>query len=161
MNLTYGFEQDSTFQRSREGPTGAIRLDDSLTWTAHLENRDIFWTAGADWEALPQKLTLSGSLEFFRDLGLYHFTNFRKTSKDVANTYNRRFDLLLEARYHFAASVELGARYGYEQYDVTDFANEQVPLLFPVTGNATSLFLGDGLQDYAAHRVAMFATLRF
>ena len=120
-------------------------------------------TVGADYELVPGKLTCSGAFEFFRDLGRYHFKNNRPVARaqDLPDTINRRYDLLLELTYQLARGFELGARYGYEQYDVTDFSNESVPLLFPVTGTANAIFLGDGLSDYAAHRASLFATVRF
>jgi hypothetical protein len=70
-------------------------------------------------------------------------------------------DLHLEARYRMMDRYELAARYFFEEYDVTDFANEDVPLLSPVTGSANAVYLGDELQDYRAHRVALLATYRF
>jgi hypothetical protein len=39
---------------------------------------------------------------------------------------------------------------------VSDYATEDVPLLFPVTGASTALFLGDSIQDYRANLIGVF-----
>ena len=49
----------------------------------------------------------------------------------------------------------------WEQFDATDYANENVPLLFPLTGVSTALFLGDSIQDYRAHMVGVFMRKTF
>ena len=49
----------------------------------------------------------------------------------------------------------MSVRYGWEEYDTDDWAVTNVPLLFPLTGAASAVFLGNSAQNYRAHRVAL------
>ncbi len=43
----------------------------------------------------------------------------------------------------------------------TDFSSEDIPLLFPLTGAANAVFLGDSVLDYRANAVALVITRSF
>jgi hypothetical protein len=52
-------------------------------------------------------------------------------------------------------------RYGWEQFDVIDFAATGIPLLSPVTGASNAIYLGDNLQDYRANMLALVVKKTF
>jgi len=78
-----------------------------------------------------------------------------------SDTKHDLHDLRLEASYRVTQNLDFAARYGFERYDVSDFASGNVPLLNVATGAANAIFLGDSSLDYQAHRVAVPATQRF
>ena len=69
--------------------------------------------------------------------------------------------LVVDAGYHWLKSVTLVGRYGWEQYDVVDFATNNVPLIFPTTGASNAIFLGDSSIPYRATRLALLAKYTF
>jgi len=156
----YGFDQMEADQRSRES-AAVLSSSDTTNWTADLKERNVFVFAGAEWWAAPEKLSLALDYVFSRAFNDYRLSNFKRTAQDLPSTFYRRHEVTAEARWRVTAVVELAGRYGFEQLDVTDFASEDVPLLFPVTGTANAIFLGDSSQDYRAHRLALVATRRF
>ena len=62
--------------------------------------------------------------------------------------------------YRWLRSMEFILRYNWEQYDIVDFATNNVPLVFPNTSSA-AITLGDSAQSYRAHRVALLARWTF
>ncbi len=60
--------------------------------------------------------------------------------------------------FHFTESVTLQAGYRYEDYDIDDFRDDQIPAALT---DGTNLYLGDVIRDYQAHILAMSAVIRF
>lgn len=73
----------------------------------------------------------------------------------------RRHEMMLDVRWRWLEGTTIVGRWGWEEYDILDFASNSVPLIFPVTGTANAIFLGDSSQSYRAHRLALLATYRF
>ncbi len=163
----YGFAQVKTDQRSRESGA-SIATADSLDWMAKLKDQNTFVFGGADWRPGAGKLGLSARYEFSRSRGVFDLENSRPTlgnrAKDLPGTLSRRHDVSLEASYQVLAATELAARYAWEEFDFIDFANKDVPFVNPAStafGPANAIYLGDGLQDYRAHRAALVVRHRF
>ncbi len=155
----YGFDQVETEQQSRE--SGAVlSTADTTNWTAKPKDRNQFAFATVEWQP-QEKWTFIASYEFSQAKGEYPLANFKGTAQSLPDTRFQRHEVVLEARLRLMAESDVALRYGFEEYDVTDFASENVPLLFPVTGTSNAIFLGDSSIDYRAHRVALIATRRF
>ncbi|HEV8128937.1 MAG TPA: MtrB/PioB family outer membrane beta-barrel protein, partial [Candidatus Eisenbacteria bacterium] len=118
-------------------------------------------TGRVDWSAVPNKISVQATYEFERSPGVYHLTNFRGTAIDLPTTKYMRQIASGEAWYKFDPSFALGARYSWEEFTVDDFAMEDVPLLFPTTGTSNAIFLGDSINDYHAHIIALLARKNF
>ena len=67
----------------------------------------------------------------------------------------------VELRYTFMDNMDVAGRWGWEQFNVADFAMENIPLLFPTTGASNAIFLGDSIQDYRATLLALVFQRRF
>ena len=114
-----------------------------------------------EWWVTPEKISFTLGYVFSRAQTNYGLSNFKNTAQSLPETFYRRHEVTTEARWRVTENLDLAGRYGFEQMDVNDFATEDVPLLFPLTGPATAVFLGDSSQDYRAHRLALVATRRF
>jgi len=157
----YGWVQVYTNQRSRESSTSAVRLDDSTTWQARLKDWFVYANAAITWHPVIEKLSVVGTYEFERSPSVYRLTNFRGTAQDLPTSKYRRQGVGIEGWYTFDPATSLGLRWGWEEFSVTDFATENVPLLFPFTGTSNAIFLGDSYQDYHAHAVAVMMRKTF
>jgi MtrB/PioB family decaheme-associated outer membrane protein len=154
-----GWERYDTHQISRE--SGAtLASTDSTNWTAALADHNLFAYFNASWSA-SRRLRLTGWYELTDARGTYDLDNFAHTAVDLPDTKYRRQEADVEARWVWMSHTDVTLRYVFEQYDVTDFGNEDIPFVFPVTGASTAIFLGDSSMDYRAHRVALLATRRF
>lgn len=154
FNAGYGWGQVETDQHSRESG-GVLVMADSTSWRARLRDWNIYAFGGFDLWITPDKISLSSSYEFQRSPGIYRLTNFKGTAKDLPGTRYRRQDVRLDLGYKIDEGMEIMGRYAWEQWDVTDFASEDVPLLFPVTGATNAIFLGDSVLDYRANKIAL------
>ena len=79
---------------------------------------------------------------------------------DVPQTIYRLHDVTVDASYRWLRNFTIIGRYGWEEYDVVDFATNNVPLVFPAT-TAAAIYLGDSSQGYKAHRLALLARWTF
>lgn len=154
LNGGYGFQWMRTNQASRTSPASVTSVVDS-NWTAELTDNDTYLQTGFEWEMRPGKVTLVGDYQFSRHLAVFHFTNGTNRAQDVPSTIYRLHQAAIEARYHWRPRTTVSARYGWEEYDTNDWATVYVPLIFPVTGTANAIFLGDSSTGYRAHRIAV------
>lgn len=157
----YGWVQMYTNQRSRESSSSVLRLDDSTAWQARLKDWFVYATAAITWRPVTEKFTVVGTYEFERSPSVYHLTNFRNTAQDLPTSKYRRQGVGLEGWWRVDTGTSLGLRWGWEEFSVTDFATENVPLLFPFTGSSNAIFLGDSYQDYRAHIVGVMMRRTF
>ncbi|MGH7740385.1 MAG: MtrB/PioB family decaheme-associated outer membrane protein [Candidatus Eiseniibacteriota bacterium] len=155
LNGAYGYGWTETNQ---------IGLQSAVNWFADLKDNDVFVQAGADWQARPNRLTLSGNYTFSRHLAEYHLTNTTNTGQDLPNTLYRLHQLVMEAKYQLRVRTSVSLRYGWEQYFTDDWATNDVPLLLVTPGNPTSstaIFLGNSRQGYTANLLAVMMTHSF
>jgi hypothetical protein len=61
----------------------------------------------------------------------------------------------INARYTFQDGFDVVARWGWEEMHLVDFANQDIPLLSPVTGAANAIYLGDETLNYRASAIAV------
>lgn len=151
----YGWGMIYTNQRSRESSSATLVGADSTNWQARLKDWFTYATGTVEWRPVTDKLTLTATYLFERSPGTFRLTNFKGTSVDLPGTRYLREGLGTEVWYQVDGSLSLGGYWAWEQYEVDDFANEDVPLLFPTVGSITALFLGDSSQDYRANRVGL------
>ncbi len=156
----YGWGQIQTDQHSRE--SGAtLSPTDSTGWRAQLKDWNAYAFGGVEYWIQPSKISISGQYEFQRSPGIYNLTNFAGTARSLPGTRYRLQDVVVELGYMLDSKTELSGRYGWEQWDVSDFASEDVPFVFPVTGATNAIFLGDSSQDYRANRLALLVKRSF
>lgn len=160
VNVGGGYEHTSATQKSRES-AAVIVQSDTTSWTANPNDHNSYVFTSAEWWAAPAKLSFEVSYLFSRARATYDLLNFGGTAQDLPDTKHDLHDLLLEACYRVTHSLDLAARYGFERYDVSDFASQNVPLLNVASGTSNAIFLGDSTLDYKAHRIAVLATQRF
>ncbi len=134
---------------------------DSTNWQARLT--DDFMTAGGsvEWQTIPDRLTLTTTYFYDRSPGIYNLTNFKGTAQNLPGSVYLRQGVGVEARYVLQEGFEAAGRWMWEEYNVSDFATEKVPLLFPVTGATNAIPLGDSILDYHANSVALAITRTF
>ena len=154
LSGTFGWSRIYTNQRSRE--SGAtMSLSDSTAWQARLTDNIYAADADVTWRVVPDRFALITSYFYDRGPGIFDLSNAAGTAQDLPSTDYKRQGVGVEARYTVQENTELAARWMWEQYDVTDFSSEDIPLLFPTTGASNAIFLGDSALDYRANAVAL------
>jgi len=156
----YGWVQMYSNQRSRESAATLARTD-STTWQARIKEWFSYGNAAIEWKPVTDKLSILGTFEYNHAPGIFHLTNFRHTAIDLPTVEYTRQNVGAEVWYQTSEETSFGVRWMWEQFDAIDYANENVPLLFPVTGASTALFLGDSIQDYRAQMVGVFMRKTF
>jgi hypothetical protein len=155
----YGLGKGRTFQRSRTSPQVMAFTPDS-NWTAKVDEEEVFVFTGVDWTPL-DRVSLGVNYEFSRNVTDYDLENGLNYAVDLPSTIFRRHETMLDARWRWLESTTIVGRWAWEEYDVEDFASSSVPLIFPVTGTANAIFLGDSSQSYRAHRLALLVKHSF
>lgn len=161
LNGSFSWSHIFTEQHSRESPSATLRLDDSTNWTARLTDDLISAEAGFNYQLVPERLALRSSYFYDRAPGEYDLANFRGTAQDLPTTLYFRQGIEIETRWMMQANTDLALRWMWEEFEVTDFQTEDVPLLFPLTGASNAIFLGDSSLDYHANAVALLFTRRW
>jgi MtrB/PioB family decaheme-associated outer membrane protein len=161
LNGGYGYERLESNQASRESGSATLSTNPLDNWGALIKDTDVFVYAGFDWWPSPEKLAVSATYQLSRHVANFDLSNGRNTAQDLPGTVYRRHDLVVDASYHWLKSDQLVVRYGWEDYDVNDFAVNDVPLIFPTTGTSNAVFLGDSSKGYRAHRVALLVKHTF
>jgi MtrB/PioB family decaheme-associated outer membrane protein len=161
LNGSFSWSNIHTNQRSRESSTGTLRLDDSTNWQARITDDLISAEAGATYQVVPDRFALITSYFYDRAPGTYELSNFRGTAQDLPTTLYFRQGVEIETRWTMQANTDLALRWQWEEFEVIDFQNEDIPLLFPLTGTSNAIFLGDSILDYHANAVALLFSRRF
>ena len=104
---------------------------------------------------------MSGEYEVSRTMSSYDLGNGFNNAADLPNVFYRRQDVTFETTWRWLVRTSIIGRYQYEQFDILDWSANNVPLIFPVTGNSSAIFLGDSSRSYTAHRVALVLRHRF
>jgi MtrB/PioB family decaheme-associated outer membrane protein len=155
LSAGYGWVMVYSNQRSRES-AATVALTDSTTWQARIKDWFDYATASVTWQPVPDRLSVVGTYEFNHSPGAFRLTNFRSTAVDLPTTDYRTQRVGAETWYKVDDGTSLGLRWSWEEFKVNDYTTEDIPLLFPVTGASTAIFLGDSIQDYRAHIIAVF-----
>jgi MtrB/PioB family decaheme-associated outer membrane protein len=156
LDLTggYGLGKGRTFQRSRTSSSASVSFNPVNNWTAEIDEEEVFAFGGAEWVPAG-RLSLSAEYTFSRNVTNYDLADGANTAVDLPTTIFRRHETQLDARWRWFSSTSLIGRWAYEDYEVNDFASNDVPFIFPLTGTANAVFLGDSSQGYRAHRLAL------
>ena len=80
---------------------------------------------------------------------------------DVPNTFYRRHIVEVEAIWRAKYHTDVSLRYGYDFFDVVDFANQDIPLLGPTATAGTAIYLGDNVRPYVANMISVVYSRRF
>jgi hypothetical protein len=155
----YGLGLTETSQRSRSSG-GTMSFLAESTWTAQVDEEEVFVFAGIDWAARP-KLSFGVNYEFSRNVSTFDLGNGLNNAADLPQTIFRRHDVTLDTRWRWLANTTVVGRWAFQEYDVNDWATTDVPLIFPVTGTANAIFLGDSSRSYRAHRLALLVRHTF
>lgn len=163
LDLTggYGLGKGRTFQRSRTSAGSVMVFTSDSNWTAKIDEEEVFVFAGVEW-APHARVSLGADYEFSRNVTDYDLTGTRTVpAVDLPSTIFRNHRTMLDARWRWLENTSVIGRWAWEDYDVNDFASNAVPLIFPVTGTANAIFLGDSSQGYRAHRLALLVKHSF
>ncbi|HEY6196749.1 MAG TPA: MtrB/PioB family outer membrane beta-barrel protein [Candidatus Eisenbacteria bacterium] len=153
LNGGLGFGTTKSDQRSRSS-AATFAFQPESTWTAKLEDKETFGNAGIDWTPKP-RISLSGDYDISRTMTTFDLGNGLNNAADLPNVFYRRQDVTLELGWRWLERTRLVGRYNWEQFDQIDWAVNNVPFIFPVTGTASAIFLGNASRSYTAHRVAI------
>jgi len=156
LSGAFGLARIYTSQKSRQSSSGTLSTNPLDNWQARLYDDIYSFDGSATWHAVPDRLMFISSYFYDRSPGIFRLTNATGTAQDLPTTDYKRQGVGIEADYTMQENTEFGARWSWEQYDVTDFASEDIPLIFPTTGATTAIFLGDSALDYRANAVAVF-----
>lgn len=160
LNGSYGFGSSTSDQISRASPVTISYRPDS-TWTAKLNDTESFVTAGVAWAPAKSRLTIDADYEISRTMSKFDLGNAFNNAADLPNTFYRRQDVSMEVGWRWLAKTSIIGRYNWEQFDMIDWAANDVPLIFPVVGSSSAIFLGDSSRSYIAHRIALVVRHRF
>jgi MtrB/PioB family decaheme-associated outer membrane protein len=161
LNGGYGYERTETHQASRESGTATLSINPLDNWGAFLKDTDVFVAAGFDWWPKADKISVSANYQLSRHVAAFDLSNGRNTAQDLPTNIYRRHEAVLDASYQWLEKTRVSLRYGWEEYDILDWATNDVPLIFPLTGTANAVFLGDSSEGYRAHRVAVLVKHQF
>jgi MtrB/PioB family decaheme-associated outer membrane protein len=162
LSAGYGVAWPITRQASNESNASPPPTADYATnWWAYIHDRSEWATAGANWWAMPKKLNFTLNYTYSRDETQYDLFNAAGTGQDVPSTFYRRHiveaDAIWRAKYH----TDISLRYGYDFFDVVDFANQSIPLLGPTATAGTAIYLGDNVRPYVANMISVVYSRRF
>ncbi|NOT28640.1 MAG: MtrB/PioB family outer membrane beta-barrel protein [Acidobacteria bacterium] len=153
LGTTYGFEQYTTLQRSRQANPGVQFDDPTRDWSTDLDERVHTATAYLDLAELTPRDSAKVTYEFVRSNGLYRYLLPADTTlvapvqlPAVRNEIQRAS---IDIRHIVTRSVTLGAMYAYDKYDVDDFATSPTTLNSPVFPAQVSLMYQ--WRPYAVH----------
>ncbi|HEU4724270.1 MAG TPA: MtrB/PioB family outer membrane beta-barrel protein [Candidatus Eisenbacteria bacterium] len=164
LTASIGWSKAYTSQMSRRSPGAAVVQTDSLSWQARLYDESISAIAGLDYVAVKDRLTLSSMFHFERSPGIYRLNGvgaYPIAAVDLPGTVYKRTGVDLEAMYQVQKNLQFGARWAWEEFEASDFATQDIPLLFPVTGTSNAIFLGDNVLNYRANAVAFVVKRTF
>jgi MtrB/PioB family decaheme-associated outer membrane protein len=163
VNGGFGLIQMKSDEISREfNPTSTPPL--SNLWAANITDQNTYALAGFEWTAMPDKVVLSASYELSRDESTFDLNDSLKVALDLPTTKYFRHDVMVETRYQALVNAEVVARYGWEQWDVEDFAAKGLSQLGFTPGSPPTLaaiYLGSFYRDYRAHRIALLVRYNF
>ena len=163
LDLTggYGLGKGRTFQRSRTSAGSVMVFTPDSNWTAKIDEEEVFVFAGFAWSP-HARFSLGADYQFSRNVTDYDLTGTRTIpAVDLPSTIFRNHHTMLDAQWRWLENTSIIGRWAWEDYDVNDFASNAVPLIFPVTGTANAVFLGDSSQGYRAHRLALLVKHTF
>ena len=160
LSGSFGFGKTQSEQKSRASGAVMTFLPDS-NWTASLEDKETYVSTGFEWAPPKKKLSMSGEYEVSRTMSSYDLGNGLNNAADLPNVFYRRQDVTFETTWRWLVRTSIIGRYQYEQFDIIDWSANNVPLIFPVTGSSSAIFLGDSSRSYTAHRVALVLRHRF
>jgi len=162
LNAGYGVAWPITRQASNESNAAPPPTPDYPTnWWAYIHDRSEWAMAGANWWALPKKLNFVLDYTYSRDQTEYDLINAAGTAVDVPSTFYRRHIVEAEAIWRAKYHTDISLRYGYDFFDVVDFANQDIPLLGPTATAGTAIYLGDNVRPYVANMISVVYSRRF
>jgi hypothetical protein len=162
LSLTgaFGWVRIDTNQQSRQSSGGTLVQSDSTNWQARLRDEIVSASGSVEFAAIPDRVALSASYWYERSPGTFDLSGFEALStvpdaQDLPATVYMRQGVGINARYTFQDGFDVVARWGWEEMHLVDFANQDIPLLSPVTGAANAIYLGDETLNYRASAIAV------
>lgn len=136
IGASYGFENYSTLQRSRQANPGPQFNDPTRDWSTDM-NEDVH-TVGAslDLPHLTRRSTLHAAYDYVRSNARYLYVlppnTTLPTPVQLSPVLNRIRRASADLRYTLTSQVALGVGYAYDAYDVDDFALSPATLNSPI-----------------------------
>lgn len=155
-----GTEQDSR-QYNGNASKAAQSADEGRNWSA--KHDDDIDTAGfgASLGLMENRLTLGADYSFTESTTRIKFVagSALAAAQDMPPIYYRVHSIGLNGKYRLNRNVSVGARYGYENYESSDWQTSDVPPGSSVIANVITLSGPTG--DYEAHNGIVFVTYSF
>lgn len=156
----YGYGKTETRQYSHQSSGATLDTNPANDWTGKIEDTNIYTFVDAEYWAIPKKFSVNAGYEIERVQGEYHLIS--TGSQDLPETFYRRQDARLGARWHVAANTSIEGRWEFQELDFVDVLKENIPLLQIATnGTVNSIWLGNSTLDYRAHRIELLVSRRF
>jgi MtrB/PioB family decaheme-associated outer membrane protein len=172
LDLTGGFGY-GRIKGKQAGVEGGSTADPAVLsdpWSSNVDDKNVYAYANASWWAKPKKVRFDVQYTFTRDLQINTLADTLTAMTpgldiSLPGAFYRTHELALEGRWFYTAGLELGARYEYTKYDVSDYMNQAIPYLdvnptSPSTA-ATAIYMGNNRMSFKANRIQVFATRRF
>lgn len=136
LGASYGFENYSTLQRSRQANPGVQFNDPTRDWETDLDEDVHTWTFTLGLPSVTDRIGMDVSYDFVRSNARYLYVLPPDTSlapvqqlPDYVNTYHRAS---ADVRYALTRQLALGVGYWLDKYSIEDFSRTPDILTSPV-----------------------------
>jgi MtrB/PioB family decaheme-associated outer membrane protein len=151
--LSYGFENYSTLQRSRQANPGVQFNDPTRDWSTDMDEDVHTVTASLDLPRVTSRAALSFGYDYVRSNARYLYVLPANSSltppQQLPPVRNRMQRATADLRYTLARQLALGVGYWLDAYDVEDFAMSPGTLNSPLL--PAFLNVGYQLRPYDVH----------
>jgi MtrB/PioB family decaheme-associated outer membrane protein len=172
FNVTYGWEDHVSLQRSRTATSAAQLADPTRDWTTDYDGAVRFLDAGVEFSEVIERTSIRVGLDWNRatDTYLYGVGSSLPAPQQLAPVLNELLRAELSVAYRLTERLQLGFLYWYDDYKVEDFALGEttltgiaLPSLQPdgVIRPTNALLLGYLYRPYTAHTGWVRLTYRF
>lgn len=153
IGTTYGFENYSTLQRSRQANPGVQFNDPTRDWSTDLDEDVHTLTASLDLPQVASRTTLRLAYDYVRSHAQYLYllpsNSTLAAPQQLPPVRNEIQRAGADLRHTLTGNVALGIGYAYDKYDVDDFALSPGTLDSPVFPTLLSLMYQ--WRPYAVH----------
>jgi MtrB/PioB family decaheme-associated outer membrane protein len=132
LGVTYGFENLSTLQRSRQANPGPQFNDPTRDWSTDV-NEDVHtWTAVLGLPRVTSRTAVHASYDYVRSSAAYRYllpvVTTLATPQQLPDVFNAYHRATAEVRYAFTRQLALTAGYWLDKYVVEDFGRSPATL---------------------------------
>ncbi len=164
LSAWYTFENIQFKQESRRRPFGSsgpgVPADD---WSSTSEDQVHTAGTGADLLLIPDRL--DASLSYVLEVAKAKTRaagGSTSTAVDFPDIKDTLQTFIAALRYHLLKNLTVKAEYRFEHFNLANFKTDGLdPFMATSSTNSLDVFLGDRVDDYAAHVIALSLIYRF